>query len=142
MTTKAPWHLWLVGILAILWNSIGAFDYVMTQSRNESYLSSLTQIQLDYLSAQPLWVVCAWAIAIWSSVLGSALLLMRKKLSAPVFSVSLIGIIATNIYAYGLSNGYQIMGGVTAVAFAALIFIIASALYFYAKAMTKNGVLD
>jgi hypothetical protein len=25
-----PWHLWLVGVLALLWNSFGAFDYVMT----------------------------------------------------------------------------------------------------------------
>jgi hypothetical protein len=23
---KAPWHLWLIGVVAVLFNSIGAFD--------------------------------------------------------------------------------------------------------------------
>ena len=34
-----PWHLWLVGVLATIWNSGGAVDYTMTQTRNESYMS-------------------------------------------------------------------------------------------------------
>ena len=28
--TKAPVHLWIVGILAVLWNAIGCFDYYAT----------------------------------------------------------------------------------------------------------------
>jgi len=35
----APWHLWLVGIMGLLWDSMGAFDYLMTQTQNESYMS-------------------------------------------------------------------------------------------------------
>ena len=27
---KAPVHLWIVGILAVLWNAVGAFDYFAT----------------------------------------------------------------------------------------------------------------
>jgi len=142
MTAKTPRHLWLVGILATLWNSVGALDYVMTQTRNEAYMSSFSQQQLDYFYAQPFWMVCAWAIAIWSSVLASILLLMRKRLSAPIFLISLIGVVVTSIYSYGLSNGYEIMGGIGAAAFSALIFIIASALYFYAKAMSDKAVLN
>jgi len=34
MIQKTPIHLWVVGILAILWNSIGAVDYLMTQTQN------------------------------------------------------------------------------------------------------------
>ena len=26
---NAPWHLWLIGVLALAWNSVGAFDYVV-----------------------------------------------------------------------------------------------------------------
>ena len=32
-TAKAPLHLWIVGVLAVLWNAIGAFDYSATQLR-------------------------------------------------------------------------------------------------------------
>ena len=38
---KAPWHLWVVGIIAVLFNSIGAFDYVMTMTQGASYLTSM-----------------------------------------------------------------------------------------------------
>ena len=27
-TSKTPWHLWVVAVLALLWNGAGAFDYL------------------------------------------------------------------------------------------------------------------
>ena len=60
-----PWHLWLVGVLALLWNSVGAFDYVMTETRNASYLSSFTPEQLAYFYGFPMWVVATWALAVF-----------------------------------------------------------------------------
>ena len=27
---KTPWHIWLVGLIALLFNSIGVFDFVMS----------------------------------------------------------------------------------------------------------------
>ena len=32
---KTPKHLWIVGILALLWNFMGAFDYLATQLKLE-----------------------------------------------------------------------------------------------------------
>jgi len=26
---RTPWHVWLVGIVALLWSSFGAMDYLM-----------------------------------------------------------------------------------------------------------------
>ena len=31
---RAPVHLWIVGILATLWNAFGCYDYIMTQTGN------------------------------------------------------------------------------------------------------------
>ena len=38
---KAPWHLWVVGIIAVLFNGFGAFDYVMSMTQGVGYLSSM-----------------------------------------------------------------------------------------------------
>ncbi len=143
-SNATPKHLWVVGILALLWNSVGALDYVMTQTKNKAYMSAgnFSQEQLDYFYSMPTWMIFAWATAIWASVLGSLLLLLKKKLSTPVFLVSLIGVVVSSIYSYGLSNGYEIMGGAGAAAFSAAIFLIAVALYLYARKMTSNGVLN
>jgi len=61
----APKHLRIVGILAVLWNAMGAFDYSATQLRLESYMSQFTTQQLEYFYALPAWTVAAWAIALF-----------------------------------------------------------------------------
>ncbi len=139
-----PRHLWIVGVLSLLWNSIGALDYVMTQTKNKAYMAAgnFSQAQLDYFYSLPTWMILAWATAIWASMLGSVLLLFKRKLSAPVFLVSLIGVVLSNVYNYGLSNGYEILGGASAAAFSATIFLIAVALYLYARKMSHKGVLN
>jgi hypothetical protein len=40
-----PWHLWVIGIVALLWSGMGAMDYVMTQTRNAAYMSAFTPEQ-------------------------------------------------------------------------------------------------
>ena len=50
--TKTPIHLWIVSILAVLWNAMGAFDYIATQYRLESYMSQFTPEQLEYFYAR------------------------------------------------------------------------------------------
>ena len=45
---KAPWHLWLVGVISLLWNLMGAFDFYITQTRNAAYMKAFTPAQLDF----------------------------------------------------------------------------------------------
>ncbi len=39
-TGKAPWHLWLIGVTALLFNSIGVFDFVMAMTQGAFWASS------------------------------------------------------------------------------------------------------
>jgi hypothetical protein len=39
--TKTPWHLWLVGVIAVLFNAIGVFDYVMSLAQGAAYQASV-----------------------------------------------------------------------------------------------------
>lgn len=139
--TKTPWHIWVVGIVALLWNSVGAMDYFMTQTRNEGYLSQFTPEQLEYFYAFPTWLVALWAIAVWGGVLGALLLLARKRLAVSVFLVSLISMATTAVYNYGISNGMEVVGDTFSLVFTAVIFIIALALYRYARTMHAKGFL-
>jgi hypothetical protein len=137
---KAPVHLWIVGVLALLWNAVGAFDYLATKMRLDSYMSQFTAEQLDYFYGFPAWMVAAWAVAVWGALLGSLGLLMRKAWAVWVFGVSLLGLAVSTVYNFVLSNGAAIMGDV-AVIFTAVIWAIGLFLFFYAKAMAKRGVL-
>lgn len=139
-STRTPRHLWIVGTLALLWNAIGAFDYSATQLRLESYMGQFTPEQLAYFYEFPAWAVGAWAIAVWSSLLGSLGLLLRRKWAVWLFGIAIAAMILTTIHNFALSDGMAIMGTAGAV-FACLIWLIALALFFYARAMAKRGVL-
>ena len=135
-----PWHLWMVGILGVLWGSVGAFDYLMTQTRNESYMSQFTPEQLDFFYGFPTWVVAFWALAVWGGLLGTVLLLLRKRFAAPVLLGSLLAMAVTSIHNYVFSNGLEVSGG-AGLAFSGLIFLVAVGLWVYARAMTRKSVL-
>jgi hypothetical protein len=137
---KTPVHLWIVGILSLLWNSVGAFDYTATQYRIESYISQFTPEQLDYFYAFPTWVDAAWAVGVWGALLGSIFLLLRKSFAAWLFGASILGLAGSSFYNFLLMDGASVMGD-AAVTFTAVIWAIALFLYFYASAMAKRRVL-
>ena len=140
-TSRTPRHLWVIGIVALLWNCIGAFDYVMTQTKNAAYMSAFPPEQLAWFYGLPVWVTAAWAIAVWGGVLGSVLLLLRRRLAVPVFLVSLVGLVVTTFQNWVLSNASEIFPDTFSRVFSVVIFVIAVGLLFYARAMDKRGVL-
>lgn len=138
--SKAPRHLWIVGIIAVLWNAIGAFDYAATQFRMEAYMSQFTPEQLEYFYGFPAWAVASWAIAVWSSLIASVGLLLRKVWAVGLFGLALAAMVITFLYNFVLSDGLSMMGTGDAI-FTAVIWAIAIFLFFYARAMARRGVL-
>lgn len=138
---KRPVHLWIVGIFSLLWNIMGAFDYYMTQSRNEAYMAKFTPEQLEYFYGFPVWVDAAWALAVWGAVVGSILLLLKMKITKWVFLGALVAMVLTSIYNFVLSNGMDFMGDPFSLIFTAIIFVVSVALYLYARALVERGVL-
>ena len=120
---------------------MGAFDYVMTQTRNEAYMSNFTPEQLSFFYGIPAWAVATWAIAVWGGVIGSLLLLIRRRHAVWVFLASLIAMAITSFQNYALSNGMEVMGDAFSLGFTAAIFLIALALFLYARAMHERKIL-
>ncbi len=139
---KSPWHLWVTGIISLLWNAMGAMDFVLTQMRNKAYMSSFTAEQLSFFYGFPGWVVLAWAIAVWGSVAGSILLLFRKSLAEWIFLFSLIAMLLTTFHNFILSNGLQVIGDTFSLVFSGIIFLVALFLYVYANFLKKQGIIN
>ena len=138
--TRTPAHLWVVGILSLLWNAMGAWDYVATQFKIQSYMSHFSQEQLDFFYGLPKWAVAGWALGVWGAFVGSIALLLRKKWALWCFVVSVVGLVLTTLHNFGLSNGAEIMG-TGGVIFSVVIWIVALVLVVYAWRQSGNGVL-
>jgi hypothetical protein len=137
-----PKHLWIVGIIALLWSAMGAFDYLMTQTRNDAYMSNFTPEQLEFFYGLPAWTVAFWAIGVWGGLLGAILLLLRNKLAVWVFVASLTGVVVSMFQNYVLDDGMEVVGDPVSLGFTFVIIAIAVALLVYARAMTGRGVLN
>ena len=144
---KTPWHLWVIGLVALVWNAGGAFDYLMTQTRNMEYLTGGAQsigvpvdVMVGYYTTFPAWADACWAFGVWGAVAGSLLLLLRSRFAFHAFAVALLGLIGTTIYTAasdipeGLSTPFSWI-------FTAVIFLVTILLIFYARRMTAAGVL-
>lgn len=142
-----PWHLWVVGILAVMFTAFGAYDYVMSQVGDRAYIGAAvepfgidTDVAVAYFSSFPFWADFIWAIGVWGAVAGSLLLLARRAWAYPAYLASLAGLIGSNVY--GIANPVPGMTDSSMTyAMIAVVFAVMVALAVYARTQRENGVL-
>lgn len=140
---RTPWHIWVIGIVSFLWNSMGAVDYVMTQIRFEPYMAQFTPEQLEFFKSFPAWVQGSWALAVWLSVAGSIFLLLRSRFAGVCFGLSLVFMAATFVHNFILSDvKMNEIAGPEAIWFTAAIIVVAVLLWNYSRWMRRKGVLE
>lgn len=133
-----PKHVWIVGVLSLLWNSIGVLDYTMTRFK----LMELPAAQLDYINAFPAWASAGWALGVWGAFAGSILFLMRSGHAVAAFGISLAGMFVSLLWRFVLSGVDEtaVLGG-SPYPMAAFIAAVAIALFLYALRQKAAGVL-
>lgn len=146
VSARTPVHLWIVGILSLLWSAIGCYDYLMTRMRNTEYFEKMMptvdpNAMLAWVDGFPIYAQFGWGLGVWMGLLGSILLLLRSRWAVWSFALSLLGAVV------GL--GYQIvaappLAGAEGPMFTVMpyvIILIAVALFLYARAQAAKGVL-
>lgn len=143
MTTsrKAPWHLWLVGILALVFNAGAANDYLMLKFNNASYRAALSEAQLAHYDAYPVWMSAAWAMTVWFAVLGAIMLLLRKRIAAGCFALSSAAYLVALTYTYSIADPAPGVLSDAGNIFAAIMGAHLIALWLYSRRMFRIGVL-
>ena len=143
---RAPVHLWIVGILSLLWSCFGAYDYTMTRMRNTEYIASAMpgvdpNTALAWVDSMPLYAQIGWGLGVWLALLGAVLLLMRNRWAVWSYGLSMVGAI--------LSLGYQIvlappLPGAEGPMYTVMPYVIIAVsvfLFWYAWTAEKRGIL-
>lgn len=141
-TLARPWHLWLIGIIGGLWSSLGVISFVLTQMNVEAVMSQFPPQQREYFESFPLWAVAFWAIGVFSGVIGCFFLLLKYRLACHVLLASVVGMIVCNLGGLFLLGGMEVMGATGGLGFTIFPIIVAAVLAYYARAMTKKGMLS
>lgn len=94
------WSFWLIGAVALVWNVMGVINYFMQM--NADVLATYSQSARVIVEGRPAWSTAGFAIGVFGGALGSLLLLLRKSFAYYIFIASLLGVIVTQIHAYGV----------------------------------------
>lgn len=141
-TVKTPRHVWIVGVIALIWNALGAMDFLMSKFQTEKYLNMMDEAQRAYFTSFPWWINVAWGAAVWGGVLGSILILLRNRLAVPIFGFGLVAMLVNFVYGFFLTDPsmQDVVGGIE-LAFTAGIIIVAFLLLHYARNLNAAGIL-
>lgn len=144
---KVPWHLWVVGIVSLVWFAGGANDYIQTKLVNMDYIGMAAasvgvepQVVVYYFANWPLWAEIAWALGVWGAVASGVLLLARSRFAFHGAIASLIGLAGSTTWQFTSDMPEEFQSPFQLV-FAALIWLSVIGLAWYARRMTKGGVL-
>jgi len=134
---QTPWHLWVVGGLTLVWNSVGCFSYTMTRLGMLADLG-MGEAEIAFFESHPIWANTFWALGVWGALSASILILLRSRFASHAAVVAIIGLIGSNIYQYGMVD---VPESLQSPVLTAIIWVTTLAMLAYARVMTKAGVL-
>lgn len=143
MTTLAgsraatPWHLWVVGVVTLLFNAMGIVSYLTTKLGMLAEMG-LTPDQIAFMESYPAWISAFWALGVWGAFAGSVLLLARSRWAVTAMVVATIGLVGTTLGNYLVLD---VPAEMQAPALDVAIWVVTLFLLFYARAMARAGVL-
>lgn len=140
--TKAPFHTWIVGIAALLFNAGGAYHYLMVKMANPDFMAQMPEGAAAYYQDFPLWMDIVWPLAVWTAVSGALLVLLRKKVAVTAFLVSFVSYLVNAFYTFGIATPPAAMMTSGNLIFSVVIGAQLLVLWLYSRAMTAKGVLQ
>jgi len=137
---STPWWFWTISAVLLLWNLMGVEAYIaQVTAGHEDLIASYGQEQADVIASQPSWYVGAFALAVFAGALGCLFLLLRRTWAFWPLLISLLCVMAQNVYFYMNGLYEYVHGGAWVMTIA--IPIIAIFLVWFSKRMSAKGIL-
>jgi hypothetical protein len=124
----------LIAGLALIWNVLGSVNFFMQM--NPDMLDAYRESERAIIQGRPVWATGGFAIAVIAGALGGLLLLLRKSAATYLFSVSLVGVIATMVHTLGVDFDFS-AGEILVMV--VMPFVVAGLLIWYSKYAEGRG---
>lgn len=132
----ARWF-WLAAGASLLFMAVGCVGYLMDVTTDPR---TLPLDQRALVEARPVWQVAAYAIAVWVGLVGTLLLLLRRKLAEPLLLVSLIAAVVTFL-PYAIVPGVRDLITTNDIAAAVIVILLTGTIYSFARHSRQRGWL-
>lgn len=140
-STKPATSFWIISIVALVWNLLGVMAYLMHVTMTPETLQAMSEQEQALYINTPVWANAAFAVAVWFSVLGCVLLLLRKKLAMPVFVIAFAGIVVQMIHSLFISKSMEVYGP-GGMIMPIMVMVLGVYLIWYSRNATAKGWLN
>lgn len=134
---KPTTTFWIIGIAALIWNIIGVVKYLGQAYMTDDMLNILPENEQIYYNNIPAWVTAAFAIAVFSGLIGCVALLLKKNWAITLFILSLIAVLVQFVYNFFIQNYMEVSG--SNIIMPIIVIGIAVFLIWYSKKSQEKG---
>ncbi|MGQ0558992.1 MAG: hypothetical protein ACT4OE_05315 [Sphingosinicella sp.] len=138
-TSRAPAWYRIVTVLAILWNLMGLYVFLVSVGAVAS--PPMDPAEQAIADTMPTWTTAAFAIGVFSGLVGSLGLLLLKGWSRMLLLLSLVALAVLEGWWIFLSGGPEALGPSTYIV-PILVVVIALLLWWLANMGAKKGWLS
>ena len=137
---RVPVWFWIVSGVALLWEAMGCYSYLMEVSMNSARIAALPEAERTLMQSTPAWLYAVFAVAVWVGLLGAVSLLMRRAWARSLFIVSLVAVLIQFGWWFLVQKAASVLGR-SAYGLPALIVVVAVLLVWFSGVATKRGWL-
>jgi hypothetical protein len=139
-TARTPIHLWVVGVLGLLWSVPAVCDFGLTTIRDPGHMALFPAATIQMIDEFPPWMVAAWGLGVTGAMAGPLALLLRSRAAVYALGLSLAGLAAGTACQASLAmpEADKTLG---LTPMTAALWLVAAALLAYAVRMRRSGVL-
>lgn len=106
-----PWWFWIISLFIVIFELMGISNYLMmTFATTESLAAQdYTPEQITFMQDVPAFYTAIFALAVWGGLLGAILLLLRKKLAAPILAFSFVMVLVSFVMDF-MGGTFDVLG--------------------------------
>ena len=131
------WSFWIIGAVALIWNIMGAINYIVQM--NSDVVAAMSETHRAIIEGRPAWATGGFAIAVFGGALGCLLLLLRKPAAYYFFIASLLGMIVTMTHTIGIAGSTVDFSVFEILMMILMPLVVAVFLIWYSKLAESKG---
>ena len=133
-------RFWIVSGLLLVWALIGDAAYLSQVTADLTELAKTDPTTAKAVATMPEWAWSAYAIAVWVGTLAAIALLVRRRIAAPLYAVSLVAVLVQFGWTF-FGSSVIVDKGASAAIFPLLIIVIGAFSLWYAWRKAQERIL-
>lgn len=131
---------WGIAVIALLWNVMGLFQFIMPLVNPELMLEGYNDASRALFYNLPTWYWIVFGIATITGFIAAIAQLLRKPVAVAVFFISMLAVFVVEAYWILATGAIEVMG-ITTIIMPFLVVVLSVVFYALSKRFARRGWL-